>query len=134
VKVYAWFFAVPKKTVLALLAAAVALQLALPARAHHSIAMFDPEKRLTLSGTVREFQFTNPHCFIQLMVPSGGALVEWSVELASPAHLIRSGWKRNTLKAGDKITVTISRARDGSNGGLFLSATGADGKPIGVPP
>jgi hypothetical protein len=134
VKVYAGFFAVPKQFAHALIGAAVTLLWALPAHAHHSIAMFDPEKRLTLSGTVREFQFTNPHCFIQLMVPSEGAMVEWSVELASPAHLIRSGWKRNTLKTGDKITVIISRARDGSNGGLFLSGTGDDGKAIGAPP
>jgi hypothetical protein len=68
------------------------------------------------------------------MVPSEGGMVEWSVELASPAHLIRSGWKRNTLKAGDKITVIIRPARAGGNGGLFLSATGEDGKPIGVAP
>jgi hypothetical protein len=123
----------PKRFELALLVAAAALQLA-PASAHHSIAMFDPQQRLTLTGTVREFQFTNPHSFIQLMVPSEGGMVEWSVELASPAHLIRSGWKRNALKAGDKITVIISRARDGSHGGLFLSATGEDGKAIGAPP
>jgi hypothetical protein len=127
VKVYA---GMPK----ALFGAAIALQLALPVRAHHSVSMFDSEKSVTLSGTVREFQFTNPHCFIQLMVPSEGGMVEWSVELASPAHLIRSGWKRNTLKAGDKITVIIRPARAGGNGGLFLSATGEDGKPIGVAP
>jgi Family of unknown function (DUF6152) len=118
----------------ALIAAAVALQMALPAVAHHSVAMFDTQKQITLSGTVREFQFSNPHCFIQLMVPGGNDVVEWNIEMASPAHLIRSGWNRTTVKVGDKLNVIINPARAGGNGGLFVSATRDDGRPVGIQP
>ena len=96
--------------------------------------MFDKQKQITLSGTVREFQFSNPHCFIQLVVSNGTDLVEWSIEMASPAHLLRSGWNRSTIKVGDKLTVILNPARSVSNGGLFVSATREDGSPIGVQP
>jgi hypothetical protein len=67
-------------------------------------------------------------------VSEGGDTVEWSIEMSSPGHLIRSGWKRNTLKPGEKITVVIHPLREGSNGGSFVSATGADGKRVDGPP
>lgn len=117
-----------------LFAAAVALQMPARAIAHHSAAMFDLQKQLTVSGTVRMFQFTNPHCFIQLLVPNGTDVAEWSIEMASPAHLIRSGWNRNTVKVGDKLNIVISPARAGGNDGLFLSATRDDGTPLGNAP
>ncbi|HEX3398424.1 MAG TPA: DUF6152 family protein [Steroidobacteraceae bacterium] len=116
-----------------LFAAAVSFQMSAPAFAHHSVAMFDTQKQLTLSGTVRVFQFSNPHCFIQLLVPNGSELVEWNIEMASPAHLIRNGWNRNTIKAGDKLIISINPARAGGNDGRFLSAT-RDGTPIGAQP
>lgn len=113
--------------------AAFALACALPAFAHHSQAMFDAEKKLTLSGTVREFQFTNPHCYIQLLVPTPeGSTEEWSIELGAPAHVLRAGVKPNTLKPGDKITVVINPLRDGAKGGHYQSATTAEGKPLGT--
>lgn len=109
-----------------------ALLCALPVCAHHSQAMFDPDQKLTLSGTVKEFQFTNPHCYIQLLVATeGSGTEEWSIELGAPAHLLRGGWKPKTLKPGDKITVVINPLRDGSKGGHYQSATGADGKSLG---
>ncbi len=80
---------------------------------------------------MREFQFGNPHCFIQLLVSDGNNVVEWSIELASPAHLIRSGWNRITVKPGEKLTVTINPSRAGDNGGRFVSALRDDGRPIG---
>lgn len=96
---------------------------ALPAFAHHSGAMFDYPNVVTLSGTVREFQFTNPHGYIQLLVPDKtGATQEWSIEMGAPAHLFRAGWKPTTLKAGDKITVTLTPMRAGGMGGEFKSA------------
>ena len=116
-----------------LFAATVALQISTLAIAHHSAAMFDLQKQLTVSGTVRVFQFTNPHCFIQLLVPNGSGAVEWNIEMASPAHLIRSGWNRNTIKPGDKLTILLNPARAGGNDGLFLSAT-RDGTPLGANP
>jgi hypothetical protein len=119
------------------LAASVGLSmLAHTAAAHHSFAMFDAKQSVTLHGVVKEFRWTNPHVFIQLLasgeggVPSG----EWSIELTSPEHLVRAGWKPGTLKSGDKVTIVIHPIRDGSMGGQFVSGVAADGTPIGVAP
>lgn len=111
---------------------------ATPAFAHHSHAMFDAGKQVTLVGTVKEFQWNNPHCWIQLLVPDAndpsGAPVEWGVEMGAPIQLVRHGWKPSSLKPGDKITVVINPLRDGRPGGQIVSAIGPDGKPIGAPP
>jgi hypothetical protein len=104
---------------------------ALPALAHHSGAIFDDAKSLTLVGTVNAFQWTNPHCWIQLLVPGRGQAVEWSIEMGSPSAMFRSGWRPGTLKAGEKLTITVHPMRDGSNGALYVSATRADGQRIG---
>lgn len=104
---------------------------ALPATAHHSFAMFDQTKRQTLVGTVREFQWTNPHSWIQLNVQANGATEEWAIEALSPNVLGRQGWKRNTLKPGDKITVVINPLRDNGKGGNLISVTLADGTTLG---
>jgi hypothetical protein len=122
------------KSCFAILIANTALMIGSPALAHHSASIFDHQKQLTLSGTVKVFQFTNPHCWIQLLVSAGDGTAEWSIEMGSPAHLIRSGWKRNTLKPGDKITVLVNPLREGANGGGFVSAIGVDGNPIGTLP
>jgi Family of unknown function (DUF6152) len=102
------------------------------AHAHHSFAMFEADKQVTLAGTVREFQFTNPHCWIQLLVPKddGSGAVEWSIEMAAPAHLVRSGWSRATVKAGDKISVVIHPLKDGTAGGSFVSAVDGAGRAL----
>ncbi|MGH8240430.1 MAG: DUF6152 family protein [Steroidobacteraceae bacterium] len=103
----------------------------LPAAAHHSGAMFDDHKSITLNGTVRVFQWTNPHCWIQLVVPTQKGHAEWSVEMGAPMELFRNGWRPGTLKAGDEVTVVIHPMRDGSSGGLYVSAIAADGTPFG---
>ena len=110
----------------ALLAGAVSVA----AQAHHSFAMFDQTKQVTLNGTVKEFQWTNPHAFIELMDTSGKV---WSVELNSPNNLIRQGWKRTAMKPGDKVTVVLNPLRDGTLGGLFNAVTLPDGKVLGNP-
>lgn len=99
--------------------------------AHHTFSMFDFRKDVTLSGTVREFQWNNPHCFIQLLVPNEGAVQEWSIEMGSPMHLMRHGFKPKSFNPGDKVSVVIHPMRDGSNGGDFVSATSADGTSRG---
>jgi hypothetical protein len=109
---------------------AVALCFMWPADAHHTSAMFDQQKSVTLTGTVRLFQWTNPHCWIQLVVEGRDSSREWSIEMGPPVDLLRNGWKRGTLKPGDRITVVIRPTRDGSDAGLFVSATRADGTPI----
>jgi hypothetical protein len=104
---------------------------ALNAGAHHSAAMFDEQKSLTLQGTVKSFQWTNPHCWIQILVPGQAEPTEWSVEMGSPSQLFRIGWKPKTLTAGDKIMVVIHPMRDGSKGGVFVAATDPAGNPLG---
>ena len=100
--------------------------------AHHSFAMFDQEKVITLQGTVREFQWTNPHSWIQLLVPGdGGKITEWSVEMSGPGGLARKGWKPRTLKQGDKVTMVIHPLRDGGPGGSFVSVVLPNGQSLG---
>ena len=120
---------------LRLLLLASALVLPLGLHAHHSPAMFDFSKQLTLTGTVREFQWTNPHSYIQLVVKNEqGEDEEWSLEMAAPTYLYNLGWRPSTVKAGDIVTVTIAPLRKGGKGGLVLKAATADGKPIGKAP
>ena len=109
------------------LAAAVA---ALPAAAHHSFAMFDQKKVMTLDGTVTQFQWTNPHSFIEMEVPGKGKASHWSIELNSPNNLKRQGWTRAAIKPGDKITLRMNPLRNGDLGGLFLDLKKADGKVL----
>lgn len=101
------------------------------ALAHHSFAMFDQQTRKTLTGTVKEFQWTNPHCWIQVLVPGENGSEEWSVEMASSREMFRGGWKPGSLKPGDKLTVVIHPLLDGRPGGSFVSAVGPDGRALG---
>jgi hypothetical protein len=96
-----------------------------PAVAHHSFAMYEPTKTLTFKGTVKSFQWTNPHVVVWLLVQpeDGGAVQEWSLETTSPGVLTRAGWTRQSLKAGDRVSVTFSPLRDGSRGGGLNSVT-----------
>ncbi len=111
---------------------AVALAASRSLGAHHSGAMFDNQKSITLTGAVRLFQWANPHCWIQLLAPaSDGKIVEWSVEMGSTTELYRSGWRPGTLQVGQKISVVVHPARDGSSGAIFMSATGEDGSVLG---
>ena len=114
-------------------AAALALCLpSLPAQAHHSMAMFDQSKTVVLSGTVKQFQWTNPHCYIQLLVKdAAGKDVEWALEMGAPMYLYAKGWRPSSLKAGAPLKVTINPLRNGEPGGIVLTASGADGKQIG---
>jgi hypothetical protein len=119
------------KLMFGLTAAAVALTIAPPGFAHHSFAMFDNSKSVDLKGTVRDFQWTNPHSWIQLTVIEGGQTVEYSIEGGSPNGLARRGWNRNSLKAGDLVTVTIHPLKDGTRGGSFAKLLKADGTLLG---
>lgn len=103
---------------------------AAPVLAHHSFAMFDQKKVMTLEGTVTEFQWTNPHSFIELDVAANGKTTHWSIELNSPNNLTRQGWKRSSLKSGEKISVRVAPLRNGKPGGLFLDLKKADGKVL----
>ena len=112
----------------------VLLPLAGHALGHHSFALFDFKSERELAGTVKEFQWNNPHCFIQLLVPGGGGTQEWSIEMTSPLHLLQNGWGPRLLKAGDTLVVTIHPIRDGSHAGSYVRARTRDGVPIDPPP
>jgi Family of unknown function (DUF6152) len=106
---------------------------ALPTLAHHSFATFDMTKQITLTGTVREFQWQNPHIWIYLVVKDGEKTQEWGVEGGSLVGLKRDGWMKDDFKPGDKVTVTIHPKRDGTYGGSFVEGTTAGGKKLGKP-
>jgi hypothetical protein len=103
--------------------------------AHHSFAMFDQDKEVKLVGTIKEVQWTNPHIWVQVMAPNPatGQMVEWSIEGGSPNGLSRQGWRRNSLKAGDSVEITIHPLKNGENGGSLMRVL-VDGKPIGGRP
>jgi len=111
------------------------LLLAAPLSAHHSTAMNEMANPTTISGTVKRFEWTNPHAFIYLDVKDDkGASVEWEIELMSLNHLRSYGWVRTTVKPGDQITVITHPLRDGRNGGSLVSVKLADGTRIGGSP
>lgn len=115
------------------LAALAAVPMAMPCAAHHSFASFDMTRTLTLHGTVRELQWTNPHCFVQLLVPGKARTVEWSLEMNSPLASYRAGWRPHTVNPGDKVTIVINPSRDGTPAGHLVSVTDAGGHTLGVP-
>ncbi len=99
--------------------------------AHHSFSMFDREHSIVISGVVKEFQWTNPHTWIQVIVTdAAGKQTEWSLEGGSPGILSRNGWKRTSLKPGEKITVEIYPLKDGTPGGSFVEITKSDGSRL----
>jgi Family of unknown function (DUF6152) len=115
--------------------AIAALLAASPVLAHHSFAMFDQSRTITLEGAVKELRWTNPHVFIELFVKNeNGADEEWSIEMTSPEHLARTGWRPGTLKPGDEVTLNIHPMRDGVKGGQYLSGTGPSGPLLGGAP
>jgi hypothetical protein len=112
------------------LTVAAAVAGAIPALAHHSFAMFDQRRIMTLEGTVTEFQWTNPHAFIELDVRNGNRTQHWSIELNSPNNLRRQGWTRTSLRSGDRVTLRMNPLRDGQTGGLFLDLNLPDGRVL----
>ena len=103
-----------------------------PAFAHHSFAMFDNTKTVTLNGTIKDFQYTNPHSWIQLLVVDAqtGKDVEWSIEGGAPNGLVQKGWTRHSAKPGDQAEVTIHPLKDGRPGGSLISMA-VNGEKIG---
>jgi hypothetical protein len=114
--------------------AGVALAVAAPAFAHHSFAMFDRDKTVTATGTVKEFEWTNPHVWIHLMVADGqSAPKEWSFEMQAIAQDMAGGWRPDSVKPGDRVSIDYHPLKDGSRGGQLVAATLADGKRLGGP-
>jgi hypothetical protein len=100
--------------------------------AHHSFAMFDLEKEVTLEGVVKEFSWTNPHVWLYILTPDGkGGTTEWGLELGTTGMLTRTGWKRSMLKAGDKVTVVLNPLKDGAPNGRLVRVTPPNGRVMG---
>ncbi len=97
--------------------------------AHHSTAMFDMRKNVVLEGTIRRFDWQNPHTWIVFDVPNtSGGVDQYGIEGMSPNYLVRVGWNINTLKPGDKVELTIHPLKDGQKGGFDVSVKFPDGK------
>jgi len=114
------------------LAAAMALSAVSPAWSHHSHAMFDHDKVVTITGTVTEWVFRNPHVFLYVETKTdSGETVKYAVEMSNITNMLKVGFSATTFKAGDKVTVTLHPLADGRPGGNYIVATSADGKQFG---
>jgi uncharacterized protein DUF6152 len=112
-----------------LLAGAMALALASPAWSHHSHAMYDHTKEVSVTGTVAEFVFRNPHVFLHIDVKTeSGETVRYSIEMSNIPNMIRRGIGQATFKSGDQVTAKVHPLRDGRPGGNYVTVVAADGK------
>src|SRR5262245_38413744 len=108
------------KTFILAFAAALTLWLAIPAAAHHSMAGFDRKSTVKLTGTVKNFSWQNPHCWIEVEVmDKDGKLVTWNFEMTAPGYLARAGWKKSMVKPGDVVTISGNPLLSGEPGALF---------------
>jgi hypothetical protein len=99
--------------------------------AHHSFAMFDDKREVTYDGVVKEFQWTNPHMWIQIYVEENGQPVEYSIEGGPPLVMGRKGWNRSSLKPGDKVKITVNPSKDSAQkSGSFVRAVFEDGHTL----
>ena len=99
-----------------------------PARSHHSNVAYEVNKVITITGVVREFEWVNPHTWVHVVVDDGkGGKVEWAAEGRAPGVLLRAGWTRSILKAGETVTVDMSPSKDGSKVSIIARVTKADG-------
>jgi hypothetical protein len=113
----------------AAIVAALALASIAAAEAHHSFAMFDSQNQIKLKGKVTDFQWTNPHVYIEIDVPAdNGGHAVWTIECANPGILNRIGWKFNMIKPGDELTIIVAPLRSGESGALLKQVTLPDGR------
>ena len=114
------------------LAVVAAAAFAIPASAHHSFSMFDQQKTITMKVTVQDLEWVNPHAWLRVMIPDqAGTPRLWAFEMGPPARQLRRGWKPDSVKHGDAITVNYHPLKDGSRGGQLVSAILVDGKSVG---
>ena len=113
--------------------AMIAVAFAAPAFAHHSFSMFDQEKTVTYRGVVKEFEWNNPHVWLRVTVkdPASGKDLPYAFEMGSVRRSMLDGWKADSVKPGDAISVTIHPLKDGSRGGMYLAAQLANGTKFG---
>jgi hypothetical protein len=103
------------------------------AYAHHSFAMFDAEKTITLNGTVKEIEWTNPHIWLYVMAPDqGGTIQEYPLEMQGPGQSMKNGWKQDSVKPGDKVTVEMHPLKTGARGGQLMTVVLPSGQKLNV--
>jgi hypothetical protein len=114
------------------LTAVAATSFGASALAHHSFAMFDAQKTITMQGTVKEFEWVNPHSWLRFTVNDDktGKPVVWAIELSSPGRLVTMGMRADSVKAGDQVSVTFHPMKDGTRGGQFIQAVLPGGKEV----
>ena len=113
------------------IALAAAVLAPLPSAAHHSYAMFDMQKTVALQATVVRFKWQNPHAFIEADAASRTGTERWSIEMTSPNNLAQEGWKRTSLKQGDRVRIWVHPLRSGARGGSYAGVRLADGSTLG---
>ena len=120
-----------KKFVLVALTGALVLS-ALPVLAHHSASMFEPTKTVTITGVVKQFQYTNPHSWliVEVMGPKGTVASTWGFEAEGPGTLLRSGIRKSDLEPGTRVTVTGHPMRDGRTAATWIKAVLPSGKVL----
>jgi len=101
-----------------------------PAAAHHSGAMFDRSKTVTLEGVVKEYQYTAPHTWIQIVIQQGGAPVTWAIEGGNPLRMRAANLGPDMIKFGDRVTIRAHPLRDGRRGASFIDIKLANGQVI----
>lgn len=107
----------------------------LPAAAHHSFGHYNMTKTSEIEGVVSKWEWGNPHCWLFVDVAAGGATTTYGFELRSPGELMRGGWKRTSVRPGDKVKVSYRPMKDGTPAGLMVRVFDSTGKPIGnLPP
>ena len=122
-----------KVQVLSFAGMAAAALMAVPATAHHSFAMFDAQKTLTLSGTVKEIEWNNPHMWLYVMAPDQtGKIQEYPLEMQGPGQSMKNGWKQDSVKPGDKVTVEMHPLKTGARGGQLMSVVLPSGQKLNV--
>ena len=117
-----------RRALLAVLLVAAAVLVTRPLQAHHSNVAYEVTKVITVTGVVKDFEWVNPHTWLHLVVEDDkGGKAEWAAEGRAPGILLRAGWTRSSLKPGEKITVDMSPAKDGSKVAIIARVTKADG-------
>jgi Family of unknown function (DUF6152) len=112
---------------------AAPLMLAVPVAAHHGGASFDVGKEVTLKGTVTEWVWSNPHCFLKFDVKDeSGAVAHWVVETQNPTTMTQGGWSRRMFTPGDQVTVTLQPYKNGAPIGLVRSVILPNGRKLGA--
>lgn len=118
---------------LVVLVVAAGLWVSAPLSAHHSSSAFDTGKKMVLKGTVKQWVYSNPHCFLMIEVKSeNGEVVQWVAETQAPSVIFPAGYRRDTFKPGEQVTITIEPFKDGRPFGRILQTVLADGTTLGV--